>query len=171
MSSNVTKKKSGQLEQKRKNRRRIIISLIEKGLTHEDMLSELKAKGHDVTLRTVQRDFSDLQEIIGKEMGTDTHAVTKVLTEFMIRNSKTYRETWKLYEENDDPKIKTRCLELLNKMNHDTVKIAQSMGLVKQAPISIEHTGQISVKQTLELIRTVNIQEMKKLKENDVSQN
>lgn len=157
MSEKVIKTKKITSNAKKSSRINIIMKLMGRGITQSRMIDVLEEKGYPINIRTLQRDILELRSIIEKSISKKSTNIITVLSEFMIRNNEAYRETWKLYAATGDDKTKARCLEIINRMNHDGVKILQSLGIIRESPIQIEHTGGITVKKALELIKTVKV--------------
>lgn len=156
MTKNDTKKKSS--KQTRKIRQKIILEMLMEGQSKQNTINHLTAKGHDVSDKTFYRDMEAVRKQMDEDIMKNSSSMEKVLTDFMIKFNDNYRKAEDLHEQTEDDKVKARSIEIMHKMLHDKVRVLQSLGIMRTAPLQVEHTGGITVKKALELIKTVKVE-------------
>lgn len=114
-------------------RREKVKQLVVRGLTILEISEALS-----VSPATIKRDLSVIRQEF-KELANN-RAFEEVLTDFLMNYDAVFREAWKTYFSTQNENVKLGALNLVTKIFDNKIKILQSLGVIKEEPVKIEHS-------------------------------
>lgn len=136
--------KKGQSEPILARRRVLVHEGLSKMMTVVQIQAWLVNHGIKVSKPTVNRDIILIRKELVEEITKSKEPLTEVLSRYLTRHNKTYKEADKLLESTEDDKVRARCIEIMAKMEDNWVKVMQTLGIVTNKAGDL--TGEIVIR-------------------------